>query len=474
MFQYHCLNPIAEKGLRLFGDNYKKTETVDQCDAILVRSAKMHDMELPKSVCAVARAGAGVNNIPVKEYAEKGVVVFNTPGANANGVKELVLAGMLLASRDIVGGIEWVAQEKDKEHIGKLAEKQKKQFAGCEISGKKLGIIGLGAIGAMVANAACGLGMEVYGYDPYLSIDAAWNLSRTIKHSKSLDIVGGIEWVAQEKDKEHIGKLAEKQKKQFAGCEISGKKLGIIGLGAIGAMVANAACGLGMEVYGYDPYLSIDAAWNLSRTIKHSKSLDEIYSQCDYITIHVPLLDSTKKMINKEAFDKMKDGVVLLNFARDLLVDEEALIEAVESGKVKKYVTDFANETVAGREGILVTPHLGASTEESEENCAEMAVKEIRDYLENGNIKNSVNYPNCDMGTCVAVGRISLAHSNTPNMISQVTKILGSEGLNIADMTNKSKGEFAYTLIDLESAASAKALDELKEIEGMYRVRVVK
>ena len=345
MFQYHCLNPIAEKGLKLFGDNYKKTETADQCDAILVRSAKMHDMELPKSVCAVARAGAGVNNIPVKEYAEKGVVVFNTPGANANGVKELVLAGMLLASRDIVGGIEWVAQEKDKEHIGKLAEKQKKQFAGCEISG---------------------------------------------------------------------------------------------------------------------------------RTIKHSKSLDEIYSQCDYITIHVPLLDSTKKMINKEAFDKMKDGVVLLNFARDLLVDEDALIEAVESGKVKKYVTDFANETVAGREGILVTPHLGASTEESEENCAEMAVKEIRDYLENGNIKNSVNYPNCDMGTCVAVGRISLAHSNTPNMISQVTKILGSEGLNIADMTNKSKGEFAYTLIDLESAASAKALDELKEIEGMYRVRVVK
>ena len=342
MFQYHCLNPIAEKGLKLFGDNYKKTETADQCDAILVRSAKMHDMELPKSVCAVARAGAGVNNIPVKEYAEKGVVVFNTPGANANGVKELVLAGMLLASRDIVGGIEWVAQEKDKEHIG------------------------------------------------------------------------------------------------------------------------------------YDPYLSIDAAWNLSRTIKHSKSLDEIYSQCDYITIHVPLLDSTKKMINKEAFDKMKDGVVLLNFARDLLVDEDALIEAVESGKVKKYVTDFANETVAGREGILVTPHLGASTEESEENCAEMAVKEIRDYLENGNIKNSVNYPNCDMGTCVAVGRISLAHSNTPNMISQVTKILGSEGLNIADMTNKSKGEFAYTLIDLESAASAKALDELKEIEGMYRVRVVK
>ena len=267
----------------------------------------------------------------------------------------------------------------------------------------------------------------------------------------SRDIVGGIEWVAKEKDQEDIGKLAEKQKKQFAGCEIMGKKLGIIGLGAIGAMVANAASALGMEVYGYDPYISIDAAWNLSRTIKHIKSLDEIYSQCDYITIHVPLLDSTKEMINKEAFSKMKDGVVLLNFARDLLVDENALIEALESGKVKKYVTDFANHTVAGRDGILVTPHLGASTEESE-----------------------VNFPNCDMGTCVAVGRIAITHKNVPNMISQFTKILGAEGLNIADMTNKSKGEYAYTLIDLESTASKEALDELKSIEGVSRVRVIK
>ena len=311
MFQYHCLNPIAEKGLKLFGDNYKKTETADQCDAILVRSAKMHDMELPKSVCAVARAGAGVNNIPVKEYAEKGVVVFNTPGANANGVKELVLAGMLLASRDIVGGIEWVAQEKDKEHIGKLAEKQKKQFAGCEISGKKLGIIGLGAIGAMVANAACGLGMEVYGYDPYLSIDAAWNLSRTIKHSKSLD---------------------------------------------------------------------------------------EIYSQCDYITIHVPLLDSTKKMINKEAFDKMKDGVVLLNFARDLLVDEDALIEAVESGKIGSVGTDCCegedefirtdrkyDDLVVNHDYIIlksfqntiVTPHIAFFTDQAVSDMVESSVKSV-------------------------------------------------------------------------------------------------
>ena len=387
MYQYHCLNPIAAKGLDLFGEDYKKTETLYEADAVLVRSAKMHDMELPEGVKAIARAGAGVNNIPVMDCAEKGIVVFNTPGANANGVKELVLAGMLLASRDIVGGIEWVAKEKDQEDIGKLAEKQKKQFAGCEIMGKKLGIIGLGAIGAMVANAASALGMEVYGYDPYISIDAAWNLSRTIKHNKSLD---------------------------------------------------------------------------------------EIYSQCDYITIHVPLLDSTKEMINKEAFSKMKDGVVLLNFARDLLVDENALIEALESGKVKKYVTDFANHTVAGRDGILVTPHLGASTEESEENCAVMAVKELRDFLENGNIKNSVNFPNCDMGTCVAVGRIAITHKNVPNMISQFTKILGAEGLNIADMTNKSKGEYAYTLIDLESTASKEALDELKSIEGVSRVRVIK
>ena len=387
MYQYHCLNPIAAKGLDLFGEDYKKTETLYEADAVLVRSAKMHDMELPEGVKAIARAGAGVNNIPVMDCAEKGIVVFNTPGANANGVKELVLAGMLLASRDIVGGIEWVAKEKDQEDIGKLAEKQKKQFAGCEIMGKKLGIIGLGAIGAVVANAASALGMEVYGYDPYISIDAAWNLSRTIKHIKSLD---------------------------------------------------------------------------------------EIYSQCDYITIHVPLLDSTKEMINKEAFSKMKDGVVLLNFARDLLVDENALIEALESGKVKKYVTDFANHTVAGRDGILVTPHLGASTEESEENCAVMAVKELRDFLENGNIKNSVNFPNCDMGTCVAVGRIAITHKNVPNMISQFTKILGAEGLNIADMTNKSKGEYAYTLIDLESTASKEALDELKSIEGVSRVRVIK
>lgn len=387
MYQYHCLNPIADKGLNFFTEEYRKTDTLEGADAVLVRSANINEMEIPKSVKVIARAGAGVNNIPMKRCSEQGVVVFNTPGANANGVKELVLAGMLLASRDIVGGIEWVEQQKDKEDIDKLAEKQKKQFAGCEIMGKKLGIIGLGAIGAMVANSA----------------------------SK-----------------------------------------------------------LGMDVYGYDPYISVDAAWSLSRTIHHSKSLDEIYSQCDYITIHVPLLDSTRKMIDKNALAKMKDGVVLLNFARDLLVDEEALIEALDAGKIKKYVTDFANPTVAGRHNILVTPHLGASTEESEENCAVMAVKELRDFMENGNIKNSVNFPNCDMGICMAVGRIAIAHKNVPNMISQFTKILGSEGLNIADMTNKSKGEYAYTLIDLESAASKEALEELKNVEGVCRVRVIK
>ena len=388
MYNILTLNAISPKGLaKLPGENFAVSGDIANPDGIIVRSADMHEYNFPDSLLCVARAGAGTNNIPLDKCAEKGIVVFNTPGANANGVKELVLAGMLLASRDIVGGIEWVAHEEDREHIDKLAEKQKKQFAGCEISGKKLGIIGLGAIGAMVANSATHLGMEVYGYDPYISIDAAWNLSRTIKHSKSLD---------------------------------------------------------------------------------------EIYSQCDYITIHVPLTDNTKKMINKEAFTKMKDGVVLLNFARDLLVDEEALIEALDSGKVKKYVTDFANPLVAGRPGILVTPHLGASTEESEENCAVMAVKEVRDFLENGNIKNSVNYPNCDMGTCVAVGRITICHQNIPNMISQFTKILGSEGLNIADMTNKSRGSYAYTIIDLESAASKEALDELEAIEGVSKVRVIK
>ena len=387
MYKYHNLNPISQVGLDEFTKDYAPVSTPETADAILVRSAAMHEMEFAPDLKAIARAGAGVNNIPLEKCAEQGIVVFNTPGANANGVKELVIAGMLLASRDIIGGINWV-QENEEDG--------------------------------------------------------------------------------------NIAKDAEKAKKAFAGQELEGKKLGVIGLGAIGVLVANAATHLGMDVYGYDPYVSVDSAWRLSRSIHHTTNVDEIYENCDYITVHVPALDSTKGMIGKDALGLMKEGVIVLNFARDVLVDSEAMVDALVAGKVKHYVTDFPTPEIAGVKGAIVIPHLGASTEESEDNCAKMAVKEVMDYLENGNIKNSVNYPNCDMGTCVAVGRISLAHSNTPNMISQVTKILGSEGLNIADMTNKSKGEFAYTLIDLESAASAKALDELKEIEGMYRVRVVK
>ena len=387
MFQYHCLNPIAEKGLKLFGDNYKKSETVDQCDAILVRSAKMHDMELPKSVCAVARAGAGVNNIPVKEYAEKGVVVFNTPGANANGVKELVLAGMLLASRDIAGGIEWVKSDKEDGDIAKTAEKQKKKFAGCEISGKKLGIIGLGAIGQLVANAATHLGMEVYGYDPYISVDAAWNLSRDIHHIQNVE---------------------------------------------------------------------------------------DIYRTCDYITIHVPLMDSTKNMISAEAISRMKDGVILLNFARDLLVDEEAVLDGITAGKIRRYVSDFPNPVTAGKPGCIVIPHLGASTEESEENCAVMAVRQLQEYLENGNILHSVNFPDCDMGVCTAESRVVIFHKNIANMIAKFSSVLGWNNLNIANMMNKSKGDVAYTMVDLESPVSGSIVNQLKTIDGVFRVRVVK
>ena len=387
MYRYHCLNPISQVGLKEFNQEYEKTEGAAEADAILVRSADMHQMELPQQVSAVARAGAGVNNIPLEELAKKGVVVFNTPGANANGVKEMVLAGMLLASRDIVGGIEWL---KSQEPADDLAKK------------------------------------------------------------------------------------AEKEKKKFAGCEISGKKLGIIGLGAIGVKVANAAVHLGMEVYGYDPFISVDAAWSLSRNIHHINEVSEIYRDCDYITIHVPLLESTKKMIGREEIAQMKDGVVLLNFARDLLVDEEALCKALEEGKVKKYVTDFANPVVANAPNTLVTPHLGASTEESEDNCAVMAVQQVMDYLENGNIKNSVNYPDCDAGRCVDAGRITINHKNVPNMISQFTKTLGDAGVNIANMTNKSKGDYAYTMLDVAAPIDGQVAEALKAIEHVYRVRIVK
>ncbi len=387
MYKYHCLNPISNVGLEYFPGKYENSESLEDSDVVLVRSANMHEMQLPKNVVAVARAGAGVNNIPLEDYAKEGVVVFNTPGANANGVKEMVIAGMLLASRDIVGGIEWLEKQEATDDIAKLAEKKKKQFAGCEISGKKLGIIGLGAIGVKVANAAVHLGMDVYGYDPFISVDAAWNLSRSIHHINDLNV---------------------------------------------------------------------------------------IYKECDYITIHVPLLDSTKKMIGVDEIAQMKDGVVLLNFARDLLVDEEALAEALKAGKVKKYVTDFANPLVASTPNTLVTPHLGASTEESEDNCAVMAVKELMDFVENGNIKHSVNYPDCNAGACVDVGRVTINHKNIPNMISQFTKALGDAGVNISNMTNKSKGDFAYTMIDVSTPISSEVTKALKNIQGVYRVRVIK
>ncbi len=387
MYQYHCLNPISNIGLSRFTEEYQKTDSMEDAEGVLVRSAAMHDLELPKKLLAVARAGAGTNNIPLEKCAEQGIVVFNTPGANANGVKELVLAGMLLASRDVTGGIDWVK-----------------------------------------ANA----------------------------------------------DVETVGKDAEKAKKNFAGTEIYGKRLGIIGLGAIGIRVANAAVALGMEVYGYDPYLSVDAALKLTREVKHVKNVDDIYTDCDYITVHVPLIDATKGMIDAAAIEKMKEGVIVLNFARDQLVNEKDMVAALEAGKVRKYVSDFPNPTTAGAKGCIVIPHLGASTEESEDNCAMMAVDELMDYLENGNIRNSVNYPACNMGVCSNVGRIAVLHKNIANMITQFTAAFGEAGINISDMTNKSRGEYAYTLMDIAAAADEKILARLNSIEGVFRVRVVK
>ena len=387
MFTFNCLNPISNKGLDLFTTDFKKVENISEADAALVRSAAMHDMELGDKLKCIARAGAGVNNIPLEKCAEEGIVVFNTPGANANGVKELVFAGMLLASRDIVGGIDWVLENKDDENIGKNAEKAKKAFAGTEISGKKLGVIGLGAIGVKVANDATHLGMEVLGYDPYISVNAAWSLSRNVKH------------------------------------------------------VTN---------------------------------VEEIYKECDFITVHVPLMDSTKGMINKEAVQMMKKGVVLLNFARDLLVDEAAVIDGIDAGKIRHYVKDFANPTVAGKKGVICTPHLGASTEEAEDNCAVMAVQEVMDYMENGNICHSVNYPDCDMGICNTESRIAILHRNKAGLIASFTTILGNENVNVEDMTNKSRGDFAYTLLDLASKPKEQVISEIENVDGVIKVRVVK
>ena len=383
----NCLNPIAACGLDMLSDQYEITENPAEAQAILVRSAVMHDMELSDNLLAVARAGAGVNNIPLDKCAEKGIVVFNTPGANANGVKELVIASMLLAARDITGGIQWCKENKD---------------------------------------------------DP------------------------------------DIAKSGEKAKKAYAGTEIKGKKLGIIGLGAIGVQVANAANRLGMDVYGCDPYLSVEHALNMSRDVTMVKTNEELYEMCDYITVHVPLLDSTKGMFNKTAFDKMKDGVVLLNFSRDTLVNEDDMKEALESGKVGKYIVDFPNPTTVNLPNTTVTPHLGASTQESEDNCAKMAVHEIRDFMENGNIKNSVNYPNCDAGVCSTEGRITVAHKNVPNMLSQFTTLFSKDGVNIENMVNKSRGDYAYSIFDVCSEVKESVIKDLAAIDGVIRVRVIK
>lgn len=385
MFKYTCLNPIAAIGLNNFTDGYEKTDNFADAQAVLVRSASMHDSELSDNLLAVARAGAGYNNIPVDKCADKGIVVFNTPGANANGVKELFVAGMLLAARDINGGIEWVKENK---------------------------------------------------YNPNISKDM------------------------------------EKAKKQFAGTELMGKKIGVIGLGAIGVLVANVANRMKMEVYGVDPYLSVKNALSLSRDVNIVKTYDEIYSECDYITIHVPLLDDTKGMINKEAFSKMKDGVVILNMARDTLVNDEDMKEALETGKVSKYVTDFPNPAVASMPNVIATPHLGASTEESEDNCAVMAVDQIRNFLENGNIVNSVNFPACDAGECSAKGRITVAHKNVPGMLNRLTNVF--EGVNIAHMTNKSKGNYSYCVFDIDSESTQEMADKLNSIDGVLKARIVK
>ncbi len=387
MYKIHYLNPISKVGTALWTENYTETAQADEADAFVVRSAAMHDMAFSDQLLAVARAGAGVNNIPLDRCAEEGIVVFNTPGANANGVVELALCGMLLGCRDVIGGINWVKS------------------------------------------------------------------------------------ISNETD---IGKKVEKGKSKFAGFELMGKKLGVIGLGAIGGPLANAARKLGMEVYGCDPFISIDAAWHLDRHIIPVKTREEIYANCDIITLHVPLLEDTKKMINAEAISQMKDGVVVLNFARDLLVDDDAMEAALKSGKVRRYITDFPNDRTASMEGVVAIPHLGASTEESEDNCAKMAVKQLMNYIENGNIINSVNFPNCDMGVCTKEGRVTILHKNIPNTLGRYTSLIAQYNINISDLMNRSRGDYAYTMLDLDHPAPEALIQELQKADGALRVRVIR
>lgn len=384
----HCLNNISKHGTDLLDPaKYALTDNLEDAEGILVRSAAMHDMKFPAGLRAIARAGAGVNNIPLDRCAEEGIVVFNTPGANANAVKEIIICSLLLGSRGILDGIEWC-----REHA----------------------------------------------------------------------------------DDENIAKAAEKVKKQFAGQEIKGKKLGVIGLGAVGAEVANAAVELGMDVYGYDPFVSVSAAWKISSPVHHITDLADIFRTCDYITIHVPALMDTVGMIDAHACSLMKEGVVLLNFSRETLVDTAALSVVLDSGRVKMYITDFATPEIMKLKNTVVMPHLGASTAEAEDNCAIMAVREMVDYFENGNITNSVNYPACDMGVCPAgMTRLAMLHANVPNMIGQITNVLGEDNVNIANLMNKARGNHAYTLIDLDQPASDEAMAKIRAIEGVRRVRMI-
>ncbi len=380
----HCLNSISNVGLDLFRKGYSITDSLEEAAGILVRSANMLDMDFPPDLRAIARAGAGVNNIPLDRCAEHGIVVFNTPGANANSVKELVLTALLISSRNILDAYDWVRANRDDDNIAKTAEKIKSKFTGSEIKGKTLGVIGLGAIGVLVCNMAVELGMEVYGYDPFVSLKSAWNL-----HPK----------------------------------------------------------------------------------VKHTDNLSKLCAQCDFLTIHVPAMESTKNMIDEKLISSMKTGVRFLNFSRDSLVDENALAKSLSEGKVAKYVTDFANPIAVKLENAIVLPHLGASTNEAEDNCAVMAVEQLQDYLDNGNIKNSVNFPAIDAGICTSEARVGILHKNKPNMISLITAFFGKNNLNIEKMVNQSRGDYAYTLIDLSMPMPRDTVTTLQKIDGVLRVR---